>query len=185
MAGVVGPTTPALFEIGYVALNPGRAGCVSRGNGYGQTGYKVTRVLHRLRSIVACCLTALGVGFAVSSIWNPHPLSATGHGGHRSEPVARPAMTAERLIAAARCGRTQEQGHSAELRQVVCQSPRGRYTIMTFATAAGKDAWLGEARPYGGTYLAGDRWAVVAEPVLLNELRGRLGGEIENHSHRS
>ncbi|MEV0308053.1 hypothetical protein [Nonomuraea fuscirosea] len=56
---------------------------------------------------------------------------------------------------------------------------------MTFATAAGEDAWLGEARPYGGTYLAGDRWAVVAEPALLDELRDRLGGEIENHPHGS
>ncbi|MBF8186024.1 hypothetical protein ITP53_09750 [Nonomuraea sp. K274] len=141
----------------------------------------MTNVLHRLRIIAACCLTALGVGFVLASAWSPEPIDAAGHDHHQAGPGPRPTATMERIIAAARCPRPQEQGHSAEFRQVVCQSPQGRYTIMTFAAPAGKDAWLDEAEPYGGTYLGGDRWAVVSAPALLRELRDQLGGEIRGH----
>ncbi|WP_146615418.1 hypothetical protein [Nonomuraea aridisoli] len=139
--------------------------------------------LHRLRAVAACCLTALGVGLAVASFQGSEPTSAGGHDHHAAAPETRPPVDMDRIVAATRCPRPQEQGRAADYRQVVCQSPQGRYTIMTFATAAGKDAWLEAAQPYGGTYLVGDRWAVVATPALLGDLRAELGGELREHGH--
>ncbi|MFG2075308.1 hypothetical protein SAMN05421874_120105 [Nonomuraea maritima] len=89
----------------------------------------------------------------------------------------------ERIVAAAGCPDAEEQGHAADYRQVVCQSPKGRFTIMTFDTPAGRDAWLDAAMPYGGTYLVGDRWTVVATPALLGDLHAELGGEIRDSTH--
>ncbi|MER7759053.1 hypothetical protein [Streptomyces sp. NPDC097619] len=66
---------------------------------------------------------------------------------------------------------------AAELWEGACRTPRGALRLLRFATAGGQRAWLAEARAYGGTYLVGDRWLVVAQdPGALPGLRDRLGG---------
>ncbi|MGW3352803.1 hypothetical protein ACWDA3_56745 [Nonomuraea rubra] len=89
----------------------------------------------------------------------------------------------EQLAAATGCARPAMQVDAAELRQAVCQTSRGRYTLLTFTTDKGKRAWLDSAQMYGGTYLVGDRWVVVAEPALLERLREQLGGMVEAARH--
>ncbi|MFG1697128.1 hypothetical protein [Nonomuraea sp. NPDC049309] len=81
------------------------------------------------------------------------------------------------------CPRPALQTDAAELRQAVCQTSRGRYTVLTFATDRGKRDWLDAAQMYGGTYLVGQRWVVVSTPALLDGLRQRLGGQIESPRH--
>jgi hypothetical protein len=145
-----------------------------------------------LRMIVASCLTALGVTLAALTIFTP-PSSgtATSH-HHRPPPAGEPLPVAgeplpgaglDRILAAIGCERPAVQVDAAELHQVSCRTAAGRYTVMTFATRAGKDAWLGEAESYGGAYLVGDRWAVVSTSDLLSGLGARLGGRLEGSRH--
>jgi len=47
-----------------------------------------------------------------------------------------------------------------------------------FNDGKGRDAWLTEARPWGGTYLVGPRWVAVATPAILESLRREVGGTI-------
>ncbi|MEU6785026.1 hypothetical protein ABZ912_38045 [Nonomuraea angiospora] len=142
--------------------------------------------MNYLRSTAATCLTVLGVGLALFSACGVQRGDhETGH-HHQDQPVAEgalPTASLRRIEAAARCPRPEVQVDAAELHQVACRSPQGRYTILTFATSAGEQAWLGEAQSYGGTYLVGDRWAVVSGPGLLRGLRTQLGGEIEARHH--
>ncbi|WP_090929812.1 hypothetical protein [Nonomuraea jiangxiensis] len=136
-----------------------------------------------MRPIIAWCLTALGVGFILVSACATQPITATSRHGHAAPASPRPPVTLERLVAAAGCPSAKAQGKAADFRQVVCQAPQGRYTIMTFDTQTGRDAWLAEAEPYGGTYLVGERWAVVSEKDLLHQLRDQLGGELRGQPH--
>jgi hypothetical protein len=97
--------------------------------------------------------------------------------------VALPVAGMDQLATTLGCPNPNMQVDAAELRQALCQTPEGRYVLLTFSTDAGKRAWLDEAQPYGGTYLVGDRWAVVSERPLLERLQGRLGGQIEGSGH--
>ncbi|GAA3073911.1 hypothetical protein GCM10020254_17150 [Streptomyces goshikiensis] len=55
------------------------------------------------------------------------------------------------------------------------------YRMLTFAADKGQRAWLDESQNYGGTYLVGDRWVVVAaSPDALAPLRKRIGGTVES-----
>ncbi|QES51790.1 hypothetical protein DEJ50_31995 [Streptomyces venezuelae] len=69
-----------------------------------------------------------------------------------------------------------------ELRQGECRTGQGTsYRMLSFARPEGRDAWLTEARAYGGSYLVGERWVVTAHPdSALPGLRERLGGTIES-----
>ncbi|MER5933595.1 hypothetical protein [Streptomyces sp. NPDC002054] len=69
-----------------------------------------------------------------------------------------------------------------EVRQGECRTGQGTsYRMLTFARPDGRQAWLTEARAYGGTYLVGERWVVTAHPEsALPGLRDRLGGTIES-----
>ncbi|MEY9995602.1 hypothetical protein ABIE67_007634 [Streptomyces sp. V4I8] len=66
-----------------------------------------------------------------------------------------------------------------ELREGVCRTKRGDYLITTFPQEKLKVTWLDAAAVYGGKYLVGTRWVVSAKPELLEQLRPRLGGEIQ------
>ncbi|WP_371656658.1 MULTISPECIES: hypothetical protein [unclassified Streptomyces] len=74
-----------------------------------------------------------------------------------------------------------------ELREATCTKSGTRYRVTAFATSAGREAWLEESRAYGGSYLVGARWVVVARPEsALSTLREKLGGELEaaaQHAH--
>lgn len=54
---------------------------------------------------------------------------------------------------------------------------------MSFKTDQGQNAWLEEAKPWGGTYLVGTRWVIVSTPPTLETLRKTLGGNILNGAH--
>ncbi|WP_119729857.1 putative periplasmic lipoprotein [Thermomonospora amylolytica] len=96
-------------------------------------------------------------------------------------PPAVMAAGLEDLAAKTGC-RLQSQTKAAELRQGACQTNRGRYTLVTFATDTGQAAWLKEAKPWGGTYLVGPRWVAVGTEQTLRSLRADLGGRIESGS---
>ncbi|MEE1940254.1 hypothetical protein V1L54_12715 [Streptomyces sp. TRM 70361] len=92
--------------------------------------------------------------------------------------------TLEQLAARTEC-EPQVQTDAEELRQGVCTTGDGRYVLTTFATAGGQRSWLTEAKPYGGTYLVGEKWVAVGEPGMLGKLRGRLGGAVESGASHS
>ncbi|GAA4055986.1 hypothetical protein [Streptomyces shaanxiensis] len=66
-----------------------------------------------------------------------------------------------------------------ELREGVCRTEKGDYLITTFPAEKYKLTWLDAAAVYGGKYLVGTRWVVSAKPKLLEQLRPRLGGNIQ------
>ncbi|GAA4230688.1 hypothetical protein GCM10022254_26120 [Actinomadura meridiana] len=66
----------------------------------------------------------------------------------------------------------------ADLEQGNCKNARGRYVLLSFTTDTGMNAWLHEAKPWGGTYLVGARWVAVSTDTTLESLRKDLGGEI-------
>ncbi|NUP24319.1 MAG: hypothetical protein HOV96_26415 [Nonomuraea sp.] len=137
-----------------------------------------------VRIVVASCLTFLGVSLAVLTVFMPASSSTAAVHRHGARPVLDaplPRAGLGRILAAVGCVRPKVQVDAAELHQVACSTTTGRYTIMTFTERANQDAWLGEAQAYGGTYLVGDRWTVVASSALLPALRTRLGGRIEDH----
>ncbi|WUH96324.1 hypothetical protein OHR68_22360 [Spirillospora sp. NBC_00431] len=71
-----------------------------------------------------------------------------------------------------------------DLEQGNCKTSQGRYVLLSFTTDQGMNAWLHEARPWGGTYLVGARWVVVSRQKTLETLRADLGGKIvhgDNH----
>lgn len=65
-----------------------------------------------------------------------------------------------------------------ELREGACHTETGDYLITTFPEERYKLTWLDSAAMYGGTYLVGPRWAISAEPKLLEPLRAKVGGTI-------
>ncbi|WP_037639366.1 hypothetical protein [Streptomyces bicolor] len=66
-----------------------------------------------------------------------------------------------------------------ELREGVCHTEMGDYLITTFPAEKYKLTWLDAASVYGGEYLVGPRWVVSAKPQLLEQLRPRLGGTVQ------
>ncbi|GAA1018245.1 hypothetical protein Aple_034500 [Acrocarpospora pleiomorpha] len=95
---------------------------------------------------------------------------------------AGPPASVEQLVSTIGCASSHIQIDADELRQGICETPQGRYTITTFVTEKGKRDWLDYAQMYGGIYLVGTRWAVIASPDLLETLRDRTGGQIEDLS---
>jgi hypothetical protein len=65
-----------------------------------------------------------------------------------------------------------------DLEQGNCKNSRGRYVLLSFTTDKGMNAWLEEAKPWGGVYLVGARWVVVSQQKTLEGLRKDLGGKI-------
>ncbi|MGW4796506.1 hypothetical protein ACWEPC_29205 [Nonomuraea sp. NPDC004297] len=145
-----------------------------------------------VRPLGPLCAAVLGAVLLSACAAPPAPAqpAAHHHGAGASSPQARPAggqalpwASMEQIAATAGCASPSMQVDAAELRQAACQTSRGRYTLVTFTTDGGKRVWLDNAQMYGGTYLVGDRWVVVAEPALLEGLRERLGGMIEAVHH--
>ncbi|MCW2943214.1 MAG: hypothetical protein JWN00_6199 [Actinomycetia bacterium] len=91
-------------------------------------------------------------------------------------PAAAP-VSLERLAARIGCAVTAET-NAAELRQGSCSGAQGRYVLLTFATPQNQDAWLTEARQWGGHYLAGTRWVIVGTPAQLKVFQAGVGGAI-------
>ncbi|MFF7102081.1 hypothetical protein ACFY9X_18080 [Streptomyces nigra] len=66
-----------------------------------------------------------------------------------------------------------------ELREGVCRTKQGDYLVTTFPEERLKRTWLDSASVYGGTYLVGTRWVVSGKPAVLERLRPRIGGTME------
>ncbi|MFJ3863267.1 hypothetical protein [Streptomyces nigra] len=66
-----------------------------------------------------------------------------------------------------------------ELREGVCRTKQGDYLVTTFPEEKLKRTWLDSASVYGGTYLVGTRWVVSGKPAVLERLRPRIGGTME------
>ncbi|MEU8515210.1 hypothetical protein AB0C76_27080 [Kitasatospora sp. NPDC048722] len=67
---------------------------------------------------------------------------------------------------------------AADLRQGLCTSGDEEIWIATFPTPRAKDAWIEEAKAYGGSYLVGDGWVVVLSDATADLLHGLLGGTV-------
>ncbi|NDU77073.1 hypothetical protein GWI34_31300 [Actinomadura sp. DSM 109109] len=90
--------------------------------------------------------------------------------------AAKPASLAE-LARQTDCSLTGKR-KVQDLEQGNCKTARGRYVLLSFTTDNGMNAWLEEAKPWGGTYLVGARWVAVSQQQTLEQLRTDLGGKI-------
>ncbi|GLZ10648.1 hypothetical protein Acsp04_08830 [Actinomadura sp. NBRC 104425] len=98
-------------------------------------------------------------------------------GGQGQVKQAQPA-TAEQLAQQTGCTLSSIR-KVADLSQGACQTSKGRFTVVSFTTDQGQQAWLEEAKPWGGTYLVGPRWVVVSTEQTLKALQEDLGGQIQ------
>jgi hypothetical protein len=103
---------------------------------------------------------------------------AKGHGEHGGAPVAK-AATIEQLAEQTGCTLAGTR-KSAQLKQGQCKTDKGRYVLVSFPTDKDRDAWLTEAKPWGGSYLVGPKWVAVATPPILETLRKDVGGKVVN-----
>jgi hypothetical protein len=133
--------------------------------------------MHHLKTALLC-----GVGMTLLAACSGQSGSA-GHSGHgdNAAPAAKPASI-EQLASRTGCSPSSKRS-SEELRQAACQTSKGRYTLVSFTTDQGQQSWLTEAKPWGGSYLIGPRWVVVATAPILQSLRSELGGKILNGEH--
>ncbi|MFD7902201.1 hypothetical protein ACFV4G_08140 [Kitasatospora sp. NPDC059747] len=95
-----------------------------------------------------------------------------------SAPTAGPGGNSVEALAR-RIGCTAEiTTDAADLRQGLCTSGDEEIWIATFPTPRAKDAWIEEAKAYGGSYLVGDAWVVVLSDTTADLLHGLLGGTV-------
>ncbi|MFJ2645605.1 hypothetical protein ACIO1C_02515 [Streptomyces sp. NPDC087420] len=92
-------------------------------------------------------------------------------------PTAAPANI-ERIAALTGC-EADIRTDADELREGVCVTPKGSWTVTTFPAEKFKRTWLEAAAMYGGTYLVGPRWAIGGKPELLAQLRTKVGGNLQ------
>nr|WP_236240462.1 hypothetical protein [Streptomyces sp. CC228A] len=131
----------------------------------------------RIPKDVALALAAAALGAAALAGCTGEDGHGSGHGdGGDPPPVAE--GTLEELAERAEC-EPRVQTDADELRQANCTTAYGTYVLATFATDRGQREWINSAKDYGGSYLVGRKWVAVAEPAVITELRGRLGGEVE------
>ncbi|TDC03224.1 hypothetical protein E1267_27020 [Nonomuraea longispora] len=84
--------------------------------------------------------------------------------------------TVEQLSARVGCEPRLRTG-GAGVRSGHCATPDGEFVVTTFATRAGRDAWM-SAAPAGTPHLTGDLWTVLSSRKVLDLLSERLGGEV-------
>lgn len=133
---------------------------------------------HHLTPARAALLCGAAVTLPLSSACS----SAAGNGAHSAHSAAAAPATIEQLAARTGCALSGKRG-SEELRQGACRTAKGRYTLVSFTTDRGRDAWLEEARPWGGSYLVGTRWVAVGTARTLESLRVDLGGHVMTGGH--
>jgi hypothetical protein len=110
-------------------------------------------------------------------------LGFLGGSGAARGAVGAPA-TVEEIAAKTGCAKPQMQVEADELRQGVCKTGKGQYSVTTFATEKGKQEWLDDALSYGGAYLIGTRWIVLGNtPEMLESFRQTLGGSVRMGGH--
>ncbi|WP_432093093.1 hypothetical protein [Streptomyces sp. bgisy100] len=116
-------------------------------------------------ALVAGCGSADGSGAADT----PRP---------KPRAVAPAPAKVERIAALTGC-KVNIRTEADELREGVCRTSAGDYLITTFPKEKYKLTWLDSASMYGGKYLVGPRWAVSGKPGVLERLRAKVGGRIQ------
>ena len=99
-----------------------------------------------------------------------------GHGEHAVPPTATGSL--EKLAAEAKCD-PDMQTDADTIRQALCGKGDEKYVLATFATDRGQREWINTAKDYGGYYLVGRKWVAVGHEDVVADLRGRLGGILE------
>ncbi len=99
-----------------------------------------------------------------------------GHGEHTVPPTATGSL--EKLAAEAKCD-PDMQTDADTIRQALCEKGDEKYVLATFSTDRGQREWLNTAKDYGGHYLVGRKWVAVGGTETIQQLRGTLGGDLE------
>jgi len=84
----------------------------------------------------------------------------------------------EHLAAEAECTPNM-QTDADTIRQALCGKGDGKYVLATFSTDRGQREWINTAKDYGGYYLVGRKWVAVGHEDVVADLRGTLGGTLE------
>ncbi|MFD0687087.1 hypothetical protein [Actinomadura fibrosa] len=124
----------------------------------------------RRTAALLCCAAAL----ALPAVAGCNGKSDTAAAGDREGTPA----SLDQLAARTGCSMT-GQRKAQELQQANCANSRGKYVLVSFTSDQGQNAWMEEAKPWGGTYLVGTRWVVVSTKPTLQSLQKDLGGRIQ------
>ncbi|MFC8567734.1 hypothetical protein ACFUIW_18445 [Streptomyces sp. NPDC057245] len=118
-------------------------------------------------------LTAAALAAAVA-------LTGCGGGGDGEAAVPETATgSLEHLAAEAKCTAPNMQTDADTIRQAICEKGGEKYILATFSTDRGQREWINTAKDYGGYYLVGRKWVAVGHEDVVADLRGRLGGTLE------
>ncbi|WP_399884232.1 hypothetical protein ACGH7X_11245 [Streptomyces sp. BBFR51] len=102
-----------------------------------------------------------------------------GDGGDGGAAVPETATgSLEHLAAEAKCAPNM-QTDADTIRQAICEKGEEKYILATFSTDRGQREWINTAKDYGGYYLVGRKWVAVGHEDVVADLRGRLGGTLE------
>jgi hypothetical protein len=106
-------------------------------------------------------------------------LTGCGSDGNGEAAVPRTATgSLEHLAAEAKCAPNM-QTDADTIRQAICEKGDEKYVLATFSTDRGQREWINTAKDYGGYYLVGRKWVAVGHEDVVTDLRGRLGGDLE------
>ncbi|MEO3869170.1 hypothetical protein ABGB18_10100 [Nonomuraea sp. B12E4] len=120
-----------------------------------------------LAGLVAACSSGSGGGYVAAG---------------KNQQNAAP-LTVEQLSAKVGC-EPRLQVDAADIRTGYCKTPDGEFFVSTFATQAGKDAWM-DAAPEYNPHLVGRLWTVLSSRQVLDLLKERLGGDLHLTDHRT
>ncbi|AQS69922.1 hypothetical protein [Streptomyces pactum] len=84
----------------------------------------------------------------------------------------------EHLAAEVKCAPNMQTDEDT-IRQAICEEGDEKYVLATFSTDRGQREWINTAKDYGGYYLVGRKWVAVGHEDVVADLRGRLGGTLE------
>ncbi|MDH2427155.1 hypothetical protein [Sphaerisporangium sp. TRM90804] len=138
------------------------------------TAHLASRMTALLGAVLAL---GLATGCSGGESADPAALSAAAGGAPAANPG--PPATLKQLATKTGCAKPQVQTEAEELRQGVCKTDKGQYTLTTFTTDKGKEDWLTEARKWGGSYLVGTRWVIAGNDTgLLQTFSDKVGGNL-------
>ncbi|MEV0626996.1 hypothetical protein ACI2LC_02405 [Nonomuraea wenchangensis] len=131
---------------------------------------------------LAAVVLLAGLAAACSQVNGQGSGSGGGPAGAGGRAGAAP-PSVEQLAAKVGC-KPRIQVDAAELRTGYCRTPDGEFFVTTFASQAGKDAWM-DAAPEYNPHLVGNLWTVLSGRQVLDLLRERLGGDLHLTDHRT
>lgn len=107
-------------------------------------------------------------------------LAGCGQGDTETVAKSSKPPSVEKLASALGCKAKLTRGKVEDYRQGVCQIGKQKYTLVTFKDNEAKRGWLEFSKSYGGQYLVGSQWTIVANsPEKLGAVQAKYGGTIE------